>query len=58
MAVNVFIIHQLEFFLNDIVPLCLYHYSCGVDFGILIELEQLLKLYSYSFVFVVTVNKP
>jgi len=30
---------------NDIVPLFLYCYSCGVDFPSLKELERLLKLY-------------
>lgn len=34
---------------NNIVPLCCYRYSCGVDFPILTKLEQLLKLYSYHY---------
>ncbi len=33
---------------TDIIPLSFYLYSCGVDYAILIELEQLYKLYSYS----------
>lgn len=32
---------------NNIVYLCRYLYSCGVDLPILTELEQLLKLNSY-----------
>jgi len=39
-----FIIYQLKF--NNIVTLCFYHYS--LVFPILIELAQLLKLYSFG----------
>ncbi len=30
---------------NNIIPLCPYLYTCGVDCTIPIELEQLLELY-------------
>ncbi len=30
---------------NQIVPLRHYHYSCGVEFTILVELEPLLRLW-------------
>lgn len=33
----------------DFIPLCHYHYSCGVMFPIVIELEQLINLYSYCY---------
>lgn len=31
------------------LSLCHYRFSCGVDFTIIIQLERLLKLYSYSY---------
>ncbi len=34
---------------NDIVSLCCYWYTCVVDIPNLIELEWLLRLYSYSY---------
>ncbi len=53
MAVNVFSIHQVEKIILEVTPIisffCCCHYNSDVDLPILTELEQLLKLYSYSY---------
>jgi len=54
LAVNVFILYQLEnvlflFFESDIVPPCHYCFSCGVDFAILLNLEQFEEKYIFFF---------
>lgn len=38
-----------ENYLKNIVTLRSYHYSCGMDFPILLKLERLLKLYRCSY---------
>ncbi len=52
LVVNVFIVPPLivcpESDSNYIVPQYCYHCSCDVDFTIRMELERLLKLYSYQ----------
>ncbi len=52
MAFNDFIFHHLQIILTLLTVIlfqCHYHFSCGVDFAILLELEQLVKLYSYPY---------
>ncbi len=54
LAVNVFSIHQLdadasESHSTDMAPLWRYHYSCGVDSAILLNIEWHLKLNLYHY---------
>ncbi len=42
-------VFSAESYSNNIVSLCHCRYSCGVAFFIPIELEWLLKLYSYDY---------
>lgn len=57
MAASVFVIPQLESDSNDIVPLCRYHYSCGLCY--FYNFRMIFKtIYFVITVIVFGVNRP